>query len=145
MQKSFNFKKVSDLSVLCMIWYFDYFPLLTFPFMYWNVCFIEVSDFDARNAPTDDSTDTKKRTYIVNGLLPYNNYTFRIFASNAFSVPGYPSIPSSKYCFYHLFRFIKKTIEVALCKYICFINHASFKGNYLLVPRYDILFHLIET
>lgn len=57
----------------------------------------EVSDFDARSAPTDDSTDSKKRTYTVTGLLPYNNYTFRIFASNAFSVPGYPSIPSKSY------------------------------------------------
>lgn len=38
--------------------------------------------------------EADKRQYIVTGLIPYNNYRFRVYASNAYLDPGDISRPT---------------------------------------------------
>ena len=37
-----------------------------------------------------------KRQYTVSGLIPYNNYRFRVYATNAYLEPGEMSLPTGK-------------------------------------------------
>lgn len=62
--------------------------------------------------------EADKRQYIVTGLIPYNNYRFRVYASNAYLDPGDISRPTGnivytlavapvlKYFFYTLLQII---------------------------------------
>lgn len=40
--------------------------------------------------------EADKRQFIVSGLIPYNNYRFRVYASNAYLDPGEISRPTGK-------------------------------------------------
>lgn len=40
--------------------------------------------------------EADKRQFIVSGLIPYNNYRFRVYASNAYLDPGELSRPTGK-------------------------------------------------
>lgn len=44
--------------------------------------------------------EADKRQYIVTGLIPYNNYRFRVYASNAYLDPGDISRPTGNIVLY---------------------------------------------
>lgn len=82
--------------------------------------------------------EADKRQFIVSGLIPYNNYRFRVYASNAYLDPGEISRPTGKIIHTYTLKHLSLNIVYNLLQIICRVVGVPLYVQCIHLQRYII-------